>query len=148
MNNYNITSEDGIHGLSVCAFDNDNPLTFWVTTPKRFSCIGTGELFSAKGINLPYISRSMYEILKNYDGDCLRSKLNRYLNIFQINGVLSRMDYLIKEIDHSVFIGSTSIIDDSQWSQETLNRELSGDYGRTYMCNYNEHCKDICDRVF
>lgn len=118
-NNYNVCA-DG----TVCAFDNDNPRTFFPTT-------GVSSVLTSNGmINRPLLDKKLAEKLAQLDKKSLNNRLKPYLNLLQRKALFSRINKINKAIIKS---GVAFLADDTQWSDATVKEELSGKYGNTYL---------------
>ena len=64
------------------------------------------------------------------DQSKLKAALRPYLNKLQIASLIDRVGLLQK------LLKEVALLSDSQWDEETLKKELSGAYGKTYLCNF------------
>lgn len=131
-NNYNVAFSDGAY--RICAFDNDNPNTFLPLPLVRRSVLGCSRLIGADGlVNRPYVSRELYDGIRNVRFDRLRMDLRPYLNVFQITALLIRIRRVQKALERTVRKRPGFVLDHEEWNARTAAEELSGEYGRTYL---------------
>jgi len=131
-NNYNVYKQDG--EWAVCAFDNDNPNTFLPIPTVKNSISGCSSLVDAKGLfNRPYMSKELFENLKNADIVGLKKLLKPYLNFLQMRALASRIKKTVTLLERSVAQNSTEMISDAEWGSETVAKETDGRYGKTYL---------------
>lgn len=132
-NNYNI-DETGI--CSVCAFDNDNPNTFFPISKISWPLSGSDPFVTEKGtLNRPYMDKAMADALETVDEKRLKRNLRPYLNWLQIKSLLARVKQLRKLMRNACLLTA------EQWNEETLQKELSGNYGKTYLCSFVNRSK-------
>lgn len=109
-NNYNVYLREG--KLGVCAFDNDNPMTFfprgWKPVPPR------------------YVADTTVRALERLDWKSLNRQLRPWLNFLQRQAVRRRGKQLL------CWSRQTALVT-QQWNEETLARELRGDFGSTEL---------------
>lgn len=144
-NNYNISNVRG--HVSVCAFDNDAPRAFGVipTTPHKFARGGSSVIKNGF-YNRPYLDRNLCEYLLNANLDDLIATLRIYLNRLQLWSLKIRIIQLRRAISKSLKDHRLVLLDDNEWSDETVRKELSGDYGDTYLVQYSK--KQILNKEF
>lgn len=121
--NYNIYCDDKT--CFVCAFDNDNPYAFsplpYVKTNR-----GGGFLF-------PVISNGIFEKIKNVDFKTLKKRLTPYLNAAQVNSLIYRMRSIQKSMIKAQKMGTLNVLNENDWTEELLHKELFGEFGETYL---------------
>lgn len=128
-NNYNVTEN-----FTVCAFDNDNPSTFLPIPFAFMSMSCCSQMVDVKGNMLrPYFDKTLYETLINLDIKKLKSKLRPYLNSFQISALISRIKMLRKAVSKTIKSNNGFLLDTMDWNTKTIDEELSGKYGITYL---------------
>lgn len=132
-NNYNIIQSDGAKS-SVCAFDNDNPNTFFPINRVDMPLAGCAPLVSDGRFNRPYISKTLAENLLHLDQGKLIEALSPWLNNMQIKALLLRLQQLQNAVEHS----DAAMLNDDDWNEETVQAELTGTYGKTYLVKLSE----------
>jgi hypothetical protein len=107
-NNYNVYRRGD--NLGVCAFDNDNPMTFfprgWRTVPPRF------------------VAEETVQALEALDWKVLNRQLHPWLNLLQRRSLYRRWRTLCRWVRQTALVTG-------QWDEKTVNRELRGDFGPT-----------------
>lgn len=74
----------------------------------------------------------------------VREALHPYLNRLQIEMCWSRIKTLKAAIDKMLAMKPEFLLGEEDWSEATMEEELSGRYGRTYLdifVNYEEYNK-------
>lgn len=131
-NNYNVKNLSG--DLTVCAFDNDNPRTFFPLTAIHLPLSSCAPLADKAGNVLrPYFPKAFAEGVQRVDTKRLKRRLKPYLNAFQICCTLTRLKKLQKAIERTARKNSVFLLDGSQFDDSTVAEELSGKYGETYL---------------
>lgn len=128
-NNYNVDL-DG----TVCAFDNDNPMTFFPRFTISNSFGGCSPFIDDNGIVFrPYLDRNVAERILRLDVHGIKKELKPYLNFLQVAALSHRIRLIRKAIQRTQKESSVFLIDGDNWDLQTVARELSGDYGATYL---------------
>lgn len=132
-NNYNVAVDaDGL--TTICAFDNDNPQTFFPGLSVRRPLAGCGALVGGRHqIQRPYMDRSFAMHLRNLDKAKLRQRLKPYLNRLQIAAMCSRLDRINRAIIKTEKNQPNFLKDTDCWNTQTVAEEVSGKYGETYL---------------
>ena len=131
-NNYNVYQVNGKN--LVCAFDNDNPITFLPLPYIRYNFGGCSSVVNRDGrYNRPYIDQELYDNIRNLDIVLLKKKLMPYLNSVQIHSLILRLRSIKKIFKKSVTGDRRMVMADDDWNMETIAEEMSGKYGKTYL---------------
>lgn len=130
-NNYNV-SIDGDQ-YRICAFDNDNPLTFFPFFSVRRSLAGCRPFVDDNGmVALPFLDEATAKALRCVDVKRLKKRLKPYLNDLQIAALIYRLKKVNQAIDktqaHRRFL-----LESTAFNEETVRVELNGGYGVTYL---------------
>jgi len=138
-NNYNVAvQKDG--EISVCAFDNDNPKTFFPQFSVCHSLAGAAQLVGKNHeILRPYMDRELAVTLQNLDEKKLSRRLKPYLNGLQIAAVRYRLRGITKAIEQSQKRRPDVLLDADGWNPQTIAEEMSGTYGQTYLTKICKH---------
>lgn len=132
-NNYNVAA-DGQGNCMVCAFDNDNPQTFFPKFSIRDPLSGCMPLVDRNNmLQRPFMDQQLAENLQRLRLDELRLMLKPYLNVLQIAAVNVRIRRLNKAISKSKKINPEFLKDVSDWDAKSLAEEMSGKYAKTYL---------------
>ena len=133
--NYNIEEKDE-KLINVYAFDNDAPMTFSFIKKINFkSYIGCDSLISSNGsINRPHIDAKLCKKILSIKKNELVFNMDCCLNKVQIIALKSRFLKLKKAICKTIKINNNFVIDEKGWSEKSIQEELSGKYGNTYLC--------------
>ena len=76
------------------------------------------------------MDENLAESLQLLDKVQLRKELRPYLNGLQISSLFHRVSQLQAVLKNACWLSAC------QWNAETLQKELSGDYGKTYLCSF------------
>lgn len=94
-------------------------------------------------VNLPHMSRFLAEKILNTEDNDIDNILGDILAKEQIFSVKNRLKTLKLAIINTIKDNNDFLLSDEQWSYKTISKELSGDYGNTYL---NYFCKTLYDR--
>ncbi len=131
-NNYNVQNKNGLY--SVCAFDNDNPRSFFLMPQINASLSGCDAFVGNNGLILrPHLSQSTADSLIGADIAQLKQRLKPYLNVLQIQALCIRIKKMKKAIQKTQSENSRFLISDGDWDDSTVQEELSGKYGTSYF---------------
>ncbi len=132
-NNYNVfQTPDGEY--RVCAFDNDNPNTFFPISKIHGSFAGCSQFVSVEGVVLrPYFPKETAEKLMNLDLKKLVKALKPYLNSFQLNALKKRIIKLRKAISKTASENKNFLLGSDGFNMETVQNELNLPHGETYL---------------
>ena len=145
-NNYNVCdTADG--GYSVCAFDNDNPLTFFPFPKVTVSLSGSSPLTDKKGmIARPFFDAEFAENLEKTDIKKLKKRLRPYLNGIQIYALICRLKFLKKAINKTNNANPEFLLTSNEWNEKSVLKELSGNFGVTYFTKATEKQQEENER--
>ena len=138
-NNYTAAvGEDG--QTTVCAFDNDNPKTFFPQFSVSGKLAGTTPLVGKnRQIRRPCMDRELAENLRNLDEGRLCRRLRPYLNPLQIAALRYRIRGIRRAIWKTQELQPDFLRDSSGWNGQTVAEEMSGKYGETYLTKSSRH---------
>lgn len=131
--NYNmILNENGkVENLSV--FDNDAAMTFAPFAAATHFGSGCSCVIEWGGYNRPFIDKQLAEsILRIEKTDFLRA-LKPYLNRIQLFMCWRRVIALREAIAAKRRAGVSFLLESHEWNDATMDEELSGKYGVTYL---------------
>ena len=133
-NNYNVYRENGEY--RVCAFDNDNPSTFFPFPGIGRNFIGCSSFVNGKGgCNRPYRDGALLSALDSLHIPGLKRELKPWLNPLQTLALVSRLkrvkNMLASAKQETVRAGALE-------HGGALEDELSGRYGKTYLTIVSE----------
>lgn len=132
-NNYNVCKV-GEKEYSVCAFDNDNPSTFFPFPKASVSLAGCSPLVNGDGtVNRPFFDLEFAENIKKINIKKLKNRLRPYLNGVQIFALTRRLNGLKKAIEKTAAVKPEFLLQADEWNDFTVSEELSGKYGVTYL---------------
>lgn len=129
--NYNIVIDKN-KAHSVVAFDNDSPNSFGLGGINFATYAGCSPWIVEGRLNRPYIDRGVADNIINLDEQMLFDEMNELLNSFQLHALQSRIEEVKKVLRDS----SYKFLDESEWNIDTINEELSGKYGNTYLTQF------------
>ncbi len=132
-NNYNVLKlPDGKY--RVCAFDNDNPNTFFPISKIHGSFAGTSPFVSSESIVLrPYFPKETADKLMNINLKKLSKALKPYLNNLQLNALKKRIIKLRQAINKTASENNNFLLESKDFSDRTVEKELNFILGGTYL---------------
>lgn len=132
-NNYNVFLDDNKR-YRICAFDNDNPTTFFPLPSISYRFNGCEPFVNKFGnIRRPFLDKQIVDNIMALDCKGLFAKLKPYLNIIQLFSLYIRILKFKRAVNKNVFKQSISLLNEIEWDQDTINEELCGLYGVTYL---------------
>ena len=132
-NNYNI-SIDKSEQCRICAFDNDNPSTFFPIPFVSHSLSQCSPLIDRDGlIARPYMDKTTAANIQNINLRELKGKLKPYLNFLQIYAVALRVEKLKRAITKTQRQRAMFLLSADEINENLLNEEMRGTFGTTYL---------------
>ena len=119
------------------AFDNNEPGAF-SASDSLFFCGNHGEspLIKEDGIiDRPYFDADFAAKICNLEKNEVFNRLGKHITKKQICRVWQRVTLLKGSIEKTVKVRPKFLLDEGQWSDETIKEECSGKYGNTYLCS-------------
>ena len=130
--NYNVYCDD--KNCLVSAFDNDNPYAFSPLPYIKKNVGGCSPQTDGKGgISCPIISNDIFERIKNVSCEGLKKRLTPYLNRAQVYSLIYRIRSIRKELMKAQVEGNLTVLNNNDWNEEILQKELNGEFGETYL---------------
>ena len=141
-NNYNVSvNSDGEY--RICAFDNDNPRTFFPIPSISGRLAGCASLVDKDGmLNRPYFDRYVAEKIQRMDMKTVITALKPYLNGLQLAALRQRVRKLRKVIVQTQQKRKTFLLEEKAWNEETAAEELSSISDLSYLGKALDNKKD------
>lgn len=134
LNNYNVVTDKEGFATGVCAYDNDSPLVFFISPSPSFTTYaGCSPIISSGLINRPYLDRGLAERVLSIRSKEIQECLDPYCNKLQIWAVGKRMKKVQAAIKKTIETRPCFLLDKSDWNTDTIQDELSGKWGKTYL---------------
>lgn len=131
-NNYNVcVNENGAY--TVCAFDNDNPSTFFVFFGVEGAFSGCEPLVKNGVIARPYMKKELAQRLNSLELDMLKRRLSPYLNRLQIYALTQRIKKLRKAVLKAEKLNPDFFSEDVSLAESVSLKEADGVFGVTYL---------------
>lgn len=131
-NNYNVDIKDGAY--TVCAFDNDNPQTFFPLPFINGALAGCTPFVDQSGAVLRCcFDKQIASKIQSLNMKVLKKRLKPYLNFLQICAVMRRIKKLSKVLGKAQSLNSGFLLEPSEFNETTVLCELNGGYGLTYL---------------
>ena len=141
-NNYNVVLDDEDMIVGVSAFDNNGISTFTVKSNVDFESYKGCSPFVRNGyINRPHLDRSLADRVSMITRKQLQENLRDYLNVFQINSTWKRIIKIKKAIRKTSAENPDFLCAPEDLTCRTIEEELSGKYGKTYLLSFLNDCK-------
>lgn len=132
-NNYCITIDES-EQCRICAFDNDNPSTFFPVPFVSCSLSQCSPLIDRDGlIARPYMDKATAANIQNINLRELKGKLKPYLNFLQIYTVALRVEKLKRAIAKTQRQRAMFLLSADEFNENLLNEEMRGTFGTTYL---------------
>lgn len=137
-NNYNVIFDSQRKAAGISCFDNNGVGSFPLSasicfeTYKQCSAIVTAD----GSFNRPYVDGALKNTLQHIRLHDLLS-LKEHLRSLRILFVWFRIKRLVKVLSG---LSSDRILSEPDWSPSTIEKELSGQYGKTYLTGYLVDC--------
>lgn len=142
LNNYNIVFGDNGKAIDVCAYDNDAGPTFFISPSPTFSTYaGCSPIIMNGLVNRPHLAKNVAERLLSVKKAEVYNALDGLCNGVQKWACWQRVQAVQKAIKKTSRLNSDFLLDNSQWNESTMREELSGKYGKTYLCLINNSFK-------
>ena len=132
VGNYHVIVENG-KAVSVVAFDNDSPSSFSLGGSSFKTYMGCSPWEINGNMNRPYVSREMAEHLMKLDLKDIDEKLKDLLNPLQRLALKCRIKSVKKVLAKTE---TERWLSEDQWCKETVEEELVGIYGDTYLVKF------------
>lgn len=140
-NNYNVWFEN--QKYKICAFDNDNPNTFFPLFSVRVRLSDCCPFVDDKGlVARPFFDKTTASLLNGINFKRLKSRLKPYLNNLQIAALI----YRLKKINQAIRKTQNQrnlLLSSNDFDEKTISLELNGDYGITYLLKAMNSTQDI-----
>lgn len=132
--NYFVTVKDGT-AIGISAFDNDCPTTFMCSANIGFCTYsGCSPIVNSKGmINRPYLDKKTTLAICSLDKEIIKRHLKGSVSRTELFYLIKRVEKLKYAIQQSLDKGTLKLIDQTEWNSDTINEELNGNFGETYM---------------
>lgn len=135
--NYAVTLREG-QAESVCAFDNDAPMTFGFGSASFQTYMNCSPYILHHSLNRPYVDKRIINALSTIGFDEIQQATKDLLNSVQRMALKRRFHALQKAI---LATEPHQVLSDEEWNGATVREELSGAYGKTYLGLFTEDLK-------
>lgn len=144
VNNYNVEECGGL-AVHAMAFDNDNMWAFFPSRRISFgsTCGGAALLLKNGQLRLPHLSAETAQRVLSCDAAALCGRVKPYLNALQRIALRCRLRALQRALRRTLAARADFLLSDDEWTDRTLQEELSGSRGRTYTYLYAT-TRDCC----
>ena len=139
VGNYHVML-DGGRAVSVVAFDNDSPNSFGIGGISFSTYIGCSPWALRGHMNRPYVDRTLAAHVLEMDEKELQKSLSDLLNACQLFALKRRIRALKKIL---ASISEDQCLSEEQWGEATIQEELSGQYGDTYLVKFLQEQKTV-----
>lgn len=143
--NYNMVLDNNGKVCEISVFDNDAAMTFAPFSLSSHSGSGCSNIRDNNHmINRPYMDKHLAERIIYLKRKEVYLALKPYLNRIQIVFCWKRIEELKIAIKRSIK-QEGFLLDSDQWSIATMEKELSGEYGKTYLVKFIDN--EIINKV-
>ena len=121
--------------VGISAFDNDTPTTlFPYLSPKLKTYCGCTTLVNHGFYIHPFIANKTFSCIERLTAKELYQSINKYCSSIEAICTVIRFYFLKNAINRSVKYKTTTIINDDEWNDTTLNEEINNSkIGCTYL---------------
>lgn len=146
--NYFVTVNNST-AVDISAFDNDCPTTFMCSANVGFyTYIGCSPIVNNAGmIDRPYLDKETTVVLCSLNEDIIKRHLEGAISKTELLYLIKRVEKLKYAIQQSLDKGTLKLLDKKEWNSDTINEELSGNFGRTYMKLFIKHYEEILSKT-
>lgn len=123
--------------VSLTAFDNEGCFGLNTNLHKGLCWGAVSPLLNKENmINLPHVSKSLAGKILSVESDDIRENLEDLLSNDQIDSCIKRFDCLKEALVNTISVNNNFLLDDDQWSDDTILQEISGEYDNTYLNHF------------
>ena len=127
--NYHVVISNG-KAENVVAFDNDSPNAFGMGGISFRSYMGCAPWCKEGKLKRPYVDRELSERIQTLRWKTVKTHMKDILNPLQLMALKRRLKNVKKILSQTP---DSAFLNPDMWSYETMERELSGEYGMTYL---------------
>lgn len=127
--NYHVVIRNG-KGENVVAFDNDSPNSFGLGGISFSTYMGCSPWCSDGKLNRPYVDKILAQRILALEDNRTKKQLGDILNRMQLSSFMKRLHEIQKVLKTTP---PEQFLTEEQWTAETMEKELSGNYGKTYL---------------
>ena len=141
-NNYNVVFDDSGMAVGLSVFDNNGIGTFALQTSASFKTYKNCSHFLRPDgtVNRPHLDAALCRKLSKITFLQFFKCLRPFLRFPQILAAWLRLKNVKAAIEKTDAKAPGFLLDEDQWNEETLQAELSGTYGKTYLMSYLQDC--------
>lgn len=141
-NNYNVVIDAEENAVSVSAFDNNGIGTFSLRSDISFSTFLECSPFITESgtVNRPFVSFETVEALHKISLLRLYWHMKQYIGFIPTIFMYIRIIRLKAAIQKTSKIRSDFLRKEDQWDEKTIQEELDGPWGKTYLKGYIYDC--------
>lgn len=141
-NNYFVVTDDGGKAIGLSVFDNNGIGTFSLNTSAAFTTYKHCSPFLREDgtVNRPHLDLESVRQLQNLTKQQLSAALSPYLRPAQLHALRRRIRAVSTAISKTAALDPAFLLNAEDWSDKTIERELSGQYGKTYLLSYIQDC--------
>lgn len=140
-NNYNVILNTNNYAVAISVFDNNGIGTFGIKRSISFSSFKNCSPFIiGESINRPYVDLELAEAIIGADQKQLKKALMKYLTVWQYLAFSHRFNGVKKILKDKLSNNIDIFLKEDQWSEKTINAEMSGEYGKTYLLSFIRDC--------
>lgn len=138
--NYTVVLDENRKATAVCAFDNDSPMSFFITNQPIFTTYkGCSSIITPNGyINRPFMDKTIAENILNADIREISDEMQMFLSALQRKALIARIKAVQRAIRNTMSCNPHFLIGNDDWNEQTMEMELSNQYGKTYLCLFGE----------
>ena len=138
--NYNVVTDANGFYIGLQCFDNDDQGSFGYKKSLVFKSYPNVSSFvrADKTVARPYLDKDIAKTVINMKKSVIIEALSGCLRREQIHRIWQRLCFLKTAITQTQNKKTHFLLAKNEWNQDTINEELSGKYGNTYLTNLIE----------
>lgn len=120
--------------VGVTAFDNEGGFGLGTNLQRGLCWNRTSALINKNNrINLPHVSKPLAEKILGTTDNNIKNALSDLLSKSQIDSCITRFNRLKSALYDTISENDTFLLENNEWSDDTVSEEISGKYGDTYF---------------
>ena len=141
VGNYHVVTDESQNYISILSYDNDSPDSYRLSADVgSANLVGCSGFLDKRGfVNRAHLSERSASALTSIGESQIRARLP-YLSKAQIWFLIRRIEKVKKAIARSAEACGDFLLEDSEWSTEHIRKDISGEYGKTYLMSLLHDC--------
>lgn len=140
VNNFNTVVGAAGEYMGVVSYDNDGPDAFFPSARLKYGgATGCSELVAGGRFNRPHLDKTLAERILGLDRRSVKD-FSAYLTYAQRACLWARIKRLKRAVLKTVGENKDFLRSGGSWTEEDILEDISGRYGKTYLCSFLADC--------